>query len=98
MINSQVNNTDKGQKVRLAVSYDNGITFNYLPRTLGLPTILDNFYGAVAADYEFKYADFGGNEQNECYFRFPYDPSLSKKLCYKIEIFRGTCELHEFYV
>lgn len=96
LVNNQANVGNKWQKVRLAISYDNGITFEYLPRVLWLDTIADNFYGAVAPEYEFTYDEFGGNEVNECYFRFPYE-ALSKKLCYKLELFRGTCELHEFY-
>jgi hypothetical protein len=97
LVNNQANIGEKWQKLRFAVSYDNGVHFEYLPRTLGLPTIPDDFYGVVAADYEFTYADFGGDEQNEAYFWFPYDPSLSKKICYKLELYRWTCDLHEFY-
>lgn len=94
LINKQVQ--DKWQKVRLAISYDNGITFHYLPRVLWLNLIPDDFYGLVPTEYEFGYNEFGGNEKNECYFWFPYE-AISKKICYKIELFRGNCELHEFY-
>jgi|GEM_PF-6177728 hypothetical protein len=62
-----------------------------------MPTVPDNFYGAVAPEYQFTYNDLGGDEKNEAYFWFPYDPSISKKICYKLEIYRGNCELHEFY-
>ena len=97
ILNNQFTVTDKGQKVRLAVSFDNGQTFNYLSKVRGDPFIADNFYAATTANYEQWYADFGWPHKNELVFRFPYD-AICQTICYKIEVRKWTCTALEMVV
>jgi hypothetical protein len=93
IINNQAIVWSKWQKFRLAVSFDNGVSFNYLSKVIGKPFLADDFYNTTTfnANYEYSWADLIWTDKNEMRFRYPYE-SISKRMCYKIEIYPWTCK------
>jgi len=88
IISEQVSVWDQWQKIRLAVSYDWGKTFFYLWRNIWSPHILDDYDNLIIdPEYEFTWNDFQWEWKDELEFWFPYTPTQSQTICYKVEMF-----------